>query len=81
MSKIQFGDLPRGVWHHLLERVAERRISLIDLERLQAWVRTGPDAPDGDWYKDFGPFMLCGSGKFPKTVLEKGMTPYGSPVE
>ncbi len=34
MPKIQFGDLPRAVWHHLLERVAERRISLhVELSR------------------------------------------------
>jgi hypothetical protein len=57
----------------LLQRVDERRISIDDLLTLQAWVRTGPPAPDGDWYKDFGSFILCGSGKFPKTILEKGM--------
>lgn len=48
---------------------------------LQAWVRTGPEAPEGDWYKDFRSFILCGSGKFPKTVLEKGMKPFGDPVD
>jgi len=52
-----------------------------DLQRLQAWVRTGPVAPDGDWYRDFGSFILCGTGKFPKTVLEKGMKPFGVPVD
>ena len=81
MPKIQFGDLPRAVWHHIMERVDERRISLNDLQRLQAWVRTGPVAPHGDWYKDFGSFILCGNGKFPKTVLEKGMQPFGEPVD
>lgn len=34
-----------------------------DLQQLQAWVRTGPIAPEGDWYKDFGWFLVCGSGK------------------
>ena len=48
---------------------------------LQEWVKTNPVAPAGDWYKDFGSFMLCGSGQFPKTVLEKGMKPFGDPVE
>ena len=62
MPKIQFADLPRGVWNHLLQRVDERRISV------------------GDWYKDFGSFLLCGSGKFPKTVLEKGMKPFGDEI-
>lgn len=81
MPKIQFSNLPRGVWQHLLQRVDERRISLADLRALQEWVRTGPTAPDGDWYKDFGSFMLCGSGPFPKTVLAKGMQPFGHPID
>lgn len=81
MPKIQFSDLPRGVWLHLLRRVDERGISVDDLLALQAWVRTAPVAPDGDWYKGFGSFLLCGSGKFPKTVLEKGMKPFGHPIE
>jgi hypothetical protein len=25
--------------------------------------------------------MLCGAGKLPKTVLEKGMKPFGDPIE
>ena len=81
MPKIRFDHLPPPVWEHLLARVAERKISLQDLERLQEWVRTAPAAPDGDRYKDFGPFILCGSGKFPKTVLAKGMKPFGVPIE
>ena len=72
MPKIQFADLPRGVWQHLLQRADERRISVGDLQALQAWVRTSPIAPDGGWYKGFGSFILCGPGKFPKTELEKG---------
>ena len=51
-----------------------------DLLALQAWVRTGPVAPEGDWYKDFGSLKLYGSGKYPKTVLEKGMKPFGDPI-
>ena len=80
LPKIRFSDLPRPVWEHLLARVAEREISLRDLHHLQAWVKTGPEAPYGDWYKDFGSFTLCGSGEIPKTVLAKGMTPFGEPI-
>ena len=58
----------------------ERRISVADLLALQEWVKTGPVAPASDWYKDFGSFILCGTGQFPKTVLEKGMKPFGNPV-
>jgi hypothetical protein len=81
LPKIQFSELPRGIWHHLLQRVDERRISVSDLLALQSWVRTGPLAPEGDRYKDFGSFILCGSGTCPKTILEKGMTPFGHPIE
>jgi hypothetical protein len=49
------------VWQHILDRVEHRQIPLRDLEILQAWVRSQPDAPDGDWYKDFGSFKPCGS--------------------
>ena len=81
MPKIRFASLPRPVWEHLLARVAERKIALGDLIRLQEWVQTAPEAPDGDWYKDFGSFCLCGSGEFPKTVLSKGMVPYGQDLD
>ncbi len=81
LPKIQFASLPRPVWERLLARVAERQITLEDLARLQAWVKTGPHAPDGEWYKDFGSFFLCGSGELPKTVLLKGMIPFGRDVE
>jgi hypothetical protein len=69
------------VWQHLLARVGERRIPLADLTRLRDWANSEPVAPDGDWYKDFGSFFLCGSGEFPKTVLTKGMKPFGKPID
>lgn len=81
MPKIRFSSLPRSVWEHILARVEERRISLQDLRQLQDWVKAGPWAPDGDWYKDFGSFMICGSGEFPKTVLGQGMAPFGTRIE
>lgn len=81
MPKIRFTDLPRGLWEHLLQHVEERQIALADLKRLQAWVRTEPHAPAGDWFKDFGSFKLCGSGEFPKTVLLKGMSRYGQEID
>ena len=56
MPKIQFANLPRPLWEHILERVAERAISL-DLQNLSEWVNTEPRAPVGDWYKDFGSFI------------------------
>jgi hypothetical protein len=81
LPKIRFADLPRGLWQHLLERVQEREITLADLARLREWVRSAPQAPEGYWYKDFGSFRLCGSGEYPKTVLTKGMAPFGKEIE
>ena len=71
LPRISFSNLPRAVWQHLLERVEERQVSLADLIALQAWVTTGPEAPKDDWYKDFGSFLLCGTGELPKTGSSK----------
>jgi len=49
----------------LRERARERQISERDLFELAEWKLQDPDVPDGDWYKDFGTFKLCGTGKFP----------------
>ena len=81
MPKIRFSSLPRPVWEHILARVEDRQISIQDLRRLQEWVNASPWAPEGDWYKDFGSFMICGSGELPKTVLTKGMAPFGTRIE
>ncbi len=81
IPKIRFSDLPRGFWPHLLERVREREISPADLMRLQEWVRSEPQAPEGDGHKDFGPFKLCGSGEYPRTVLTKRMAAFGQKIE
>jgi hypothetical protein len=52
-----------------------------DLGRLREWVKTAPECPDGDWYKDFGSFVLCGAGEFPKTVLSRGKQPFGQDLK
>jgi hypothetical protein len=36
-----------------------------------------PDVPDGEWFKDFGTFKLCGSGRQPSTFLLAGQTARG----
>ncbi len=81
MPKIRFSNLPHGVWQHLLQRVQEREITLADLARLQEWVKSEPQAPEGDCYKDFGSFKVCGSGEYPRTVLTKGMAACGKEIE
>jgi len=62
-------DLPAGVREHLTERMNERAISLADLNQLRIWIESEPEVPEGDWYKDFGSFKICGRGADGKTVL------------
>lgn len=77
MPVIQWKDLPPALRHHLFLRVQEREIPLQDLYRLKEWAESGPEAPDGEWFKDFGSFKLCGEGKFPKTFLLAGQVARG----
>ena len=61
----------------LVRRVADRQIPAEDLYKLKLWRESEPEAPDGPWYKDFGPFKVCGEGEFPKTFLLKGQAAKG----
>jgi hypothetical protein len=36
---------------------------------LERWKATDPHAPEGNWYKDFGSFLFCGTSELPKTIL------------
>jgi len=62
-------DLPAGAREHLTERMNERAISLADLNQLRIWIESEPEVPEGDWYKDFGSFKICGRGAHAKTFL------------
>jgi hypothetical protein len=77
MPKIQWTNLPPALRDHLFERLRERRITAADLYELKLWRDSDPDAPDGLWYKDFGSFKLCGTGKYPKTFLLRGQPARG----
>lgn len=68
MPEIQWERLPREKWVHLRDRAKERQISEKDLLDLADWKDQDPDVPDGAWYKDFGTFKLCGTGRYPKYV-------------
>jgi hypothetical protein len=74
-------DLPAGVREHLMERMNERAISLADLNRLRIWIESEPEVPEGDWYKDFGSFKICGHGSYPKTFLLAGQLPKAAPSD
>ena len=77
MPKIQWEHLPREKWAHLRDRALQRQVSMDDLYELAEWKAEDPDVPDGEWYKDFGTFKLCGSGKLPSTFLLAGQAPRG----
>lgn len=78
MPKIASWDaLPENLRQHLLERLRDREISLTDLNQLRLWINSQPDVPEGDWYKDFGSFKLCGHGAYPKTFLSRGQAAKG----
>jgi hypothetical protein len=70
MPRIESWDnIPANVRQHLIERMRERAISIADLNQLRLWIKSLPEVPDGDWYKDFGSFKICGRGSYPKTFL------------
>ena len=73
----RWDSLPEGVRRHLIERMRHRAISILDLNQLRLWVEKRPEVPDGDWYKDFGSFKICGSGSYPKTFLLRGQVAKG----
>lgn len=70
--------LPAAIRDHLVERMRDRNITLDDLNKLRLWIESKPEVPDGDWFKDFGSFKLCGEGKYPKTFLQPGQAASGA---
>jgi hypothetical protein len=81
MPKIQWKKLPWSVRDHLLERRAKRQISTEELVLLKLWIESDPEVPDGQWYKDFGSFKVCGEGNLPKTFLLRGQPAKGERLD
>jgi hypothetical protein len=78
MPKLAAWDkLPVAIRDHLTGRMRDRAITIADLNKLRLWVESAPEVPEGDWYKDFGSFKLCGRGSLPKTFLLRGQTATG----
>jgi len=78
MPQIETWDnLPKAVRQHLLDRMRDRSISVADLNQLRLWIESSPNVPEGDWYKDFGSFKICGRGSYPKTFLLRGQLAKG----
>ena len=73
----RWSEFPRPVKIHLSERLKDRRITGDDLDKLRVWIDSTPDVPEGDWYKDFGSFKICGRGPNPITFLDEHQAPWG----
>jgi hypothetical protein len=56
---------------------ARPAISIADLNQLRVWIESKPEVPEGEWYKDFGSFKICGHGSYPKTFLLRGQAAKG----
>ena len=80
MPKIQWTDLPPALRDHLFERLRERKITAEDLYKLKLWRESEPEAPDGECYKDFGTFKICGVGQLPKTFILEGQPAKGEKI-
>ncbi len=81
MPRIEtWGKLPPRVREHLIERMHDRAISIADLNELRLGIESSPEVPEGDWFKDFGSFKLCGRGSLPKTFLLPGQAAKGEAV-
>src|ERR1035437_1538525 len=81
MPKIEtWGNFPPGVRQHLIDRMRDRAISIVDINRLRLWIDSKPEVPEDDWYKDFGSFKICGKGALPKTFLLRGQAAKGKAV-
>jgi len=78
MAKIETWEkLPARVRQHLIDRMRDRSISIADLNQLRLWIESEPEVPEGDWYRDFGSFKICGRGSYPKTFLLRGQAGKG----
>ena len=85
MPKILWTNLPAELRDHLFERARERHISTEDLYQLKLWRESGPEAPEGRWYKgrwykDVRSFTSCGEGRYPKTFLLRGQHATGEEI-
>jgi hypothetical protein len=78
MPRIETWDnLPAGIRQHLIDRMRDRAITIADLNQLRLWIESQPEVPEGDWYKDFVSFKICGTGSIPKTFLLRGQAAKG----
>jgi hypothetical protein len=78
MPRIRRTGLPEALRSHLFLRARERAISGEYLLDRKAWRESGPEAPEGARFNDFGSFKICGEGAYPKTFLLRGQVARGT---
>ena len=77
MPKVRRANLPPALFHHLLDRVRDRRVSADQLRELADWLAGEPEVPSIKWFKRFGGMTVCGEGELVKTFLLAGQVPIG----
>ncbi len=81
MPRIRRHHLPPALFHHLLDRIQQRKISASQLEALARWLDTEPEVLDDEWFKRFSGMTVCGEDEFIKTFLLPGQHPKGQRVD
>jgi hypothetical protein len=80
VPKVRRQNLPPALFHHLLERIQNRKIPATELEFLATWLDSAPDVPEGEWYKRFSGMTVCGEGDLIKTFLLPGQARKGKRI-
>jgi len=73
-------EMPAQLRIHLNDRLDRIPNFESDLMKLAFWMKSSPDVPEGEWFKDFQTFIVCGEGQFIKTFLDGDMVPRGTEV-
>ena len=80
MPQIKRANIPPALFQHLLNRIQDRKIPADQLMLLATWLDSGPEVPDGEWYKRFSGMIACGEGELIKTFLLPDQHPKGKRV-
>jgi hypothetical protein len=80
VPQVRRQNLPPALFHHLLERIQNRKIPATELEFLATWLDSEPGVPEGEWYKRFSGMTVCGEGDLIKTFLLPGQARKGKRI-
>ncbi len=81
MPKVRRNNLPRPLFRHLMDRVAEREITTEQLELLLNWLEANPEVPEARWFRTFRDFTVCGEGEWIKTFLRPDQAALGEELD